>query len=85
MHFCFLHCFMFFSIGVFTEIIDCDFALIKHRTYIHNRYIRLLVSEFSAVRKPDFIGGGVFFIDYFQLNATSDIKFEAPIPFRGNW
>ena len=37
--------------GVFTEYIDCPFALIEHRTYVHQKYIRLLVTDIYAKRK----------------------------------
>lgn len=37
--------------GVFTENIDCPFAYIEHRTYVHQRYIRLLVTDIYAKRK----------------------------------
>ena len=38
------------AIGVFMETIDCDFAYIEHRMYIHQKYIRLFVSDIYAIK-----------------------------------
>lgn len=35
--------------GVFTESIDCDFAFIEHKTYVHMKYVRLLVSTLDVL------------------------------------
>ena len=36
--------------GVFMETIDSDFAFIYHRMYMHQKYIRLFVSDIYAVK-----------------------------------
>ena len=45
---------------------------VTHRLYAHAKYIRVLVSDISAVRKR----GGVFFVNYPKLNDTADIEFK---------
>jgi len=37
-------------VGVFMETIDCDFAYIEHRMYMHQKYIRLFVSDIYAIK-----------------------------------
>ena len=39
--------------GVFMETIECEFAFIYHRMYMHQKYIRLFVSDIYAVKVCD--------------------------------
>ena len=59
--------------AVFTEEIDCEFAYIWHHTYVHAKYIRLLVTDIYALRKPGRTNGGVIGLKYPPLNSTNDI------------
>ena len=54
-------------VGVFTETIDCEFAMIEHRMYVHQKYVHLLVSQVYAQRKEHAIGGGILTIVYPKL------------------
>ena len=59
--------------AIFTEEIDCEFAYIWHNTYVHAKYIRLLVTDIYALRKTGRTNGGIIRLKYQPLNSTNDI------------
>lgn len=71
--------------GVFMETIDCDFAYIEHRMYMHQKYIRLFVSDIYAVKKRDSHGGGLLKILYPDLNVSKSINFGEKMRYNSNW
>ena len=70
------------------ESIDCQFAYIEHRIYVHQKFIRLFISDIFARRKenPGNMGGGIsLLINYPGLNSSADIVFDKPLSEFSNW
>ncbi len=57
------------------EYIDCDFAYVYHKIYVHQKYIRVLVSDIYWKRKSGSLGGGKLVLDYPEFSASPDIDF----------
>ena len=64
------------------ETIDCDFAYIEHKLYVHQKYVRLLVSDIYAMRKDR--SSGVIHFRYPKI-LTDDIRFNQAHRYYGNW
>lgn len=73
-------------IGYFMETIDCDFAYIEHKIYIHKWFIRVLVSDVYWRRKTgdQGRGGGKLILDYPDFNETEDIVFGKALPYQAH-
>ncbi len=63
--------------GYFMEIIDCDFAYIYHKIYVHHKYTRVLVSDIFWSRKP-VPDEGALLLSYPELTSSPDIDFGDP-------
>ena len=70
-------------VGVFLEHIDCGFAHIYHRTYVHQKYVRLLVTDIYAHRK-DTNFEGIIYLKYANLTSTKDIVWGQEQNYYGN-
>ena len=68
------------------ETIDCDFAFIKHKIYIHKWYIRVLVSDISWKKKSgdQGRGGGKLILNYPSFNTSDDIIFSVPRTYKAH-
>ncbi|CAD5114394.1 DgyrCDS3529 [Dimorphilus gyrociliatus] len=62
--------------GVFTEKIECDFANIEHKIYVHAKYIRLLVSTIKMTKRQitGSSSSGKITFTYPQVNSTNDLS-----------
>ena len=69
--------------GYFMETVDCEYATIYHKIYLHQKYIRLLVVDTYAVLKPGTTGGVTVRLNYPGLNSTDDIKWQGVTPYLG--
>ena len=65
------------------ETVDCEFATIYHKIYLHQKYIRLLVVDTYATLKPNAIGGVTVRLNYPDLNDTNDIVWQRKTPYMG--
>ena len=66
------------------ESINCDFAVIEHRTYVHQKYIRLFVTDIYVRQQSSSIGGGTLTLMRPSL-ISSDTTFGIAQPYLGNW
>jgi len=69
--------------GYFMESIDCEFGIAHHKIYIHQKYVRLFVVDTYAKLKPGSNGALVLNMKYPMLNASTDMIFSNPTPYRG--
>jgi len=69
--------------GYFMESIDCEFGIVHHKIYIHQKYIRLFIVDTYAKLKPGSNGGLVLNVIYPALNSSDDITFSNPIHYQG--
>ena len=71
-------------IGYFMETIRSDYAYIEHKTFMHQKYIRLYVIQLKVNIQSTNYGGGYISLEYPEI-ASEDITFNKPIPHIGNW
>jgi hypothetical protein len=65
------------------EKVDCEYATIYHKIYLHQKYIRLLVVDTFAVLKPNVNGGLTIVLKYPSENSTEDITWQGKVPYLG--
>jgi len=66
------------------ESIDCEYGVVYHKIYIHQKYIRLFVVDTYARLKPgNTVGGLTLKLSYPTLNSSSDLTFNSPAPYQG--
>ena len=65
------------------ETVDCEFATIYHKIYLHRKYIRLLVVDTFAILKQGAIGGITVRLNYPELNSSDDIVWLGQMPYPG--
>ena len=70
-------------VGYFEEKIDCEFGIVYHKMYMHQKYIRLFVLDTYAVLKPGSNGGLVLNVRYPSVNSSTDMRFSNPIAYQG--
>ena len=70
-------------VGYFEEKIDCEFGIVYHKMYMHQKYIRLFVLDTYAVLKPGSNGGLVLNVRYPSVNSSTDMRFTNPIAYQG--
>lgn len=70
--------------GYFMETIKSEYALIEHKVYMHQKYIRLYVVEINVKLQPANYGGGVLTLSY-PPAISEDINFRKPVTHIGNW
>ena len=63
--------------ATFIEQVETPYAIVEIRTYIHQKYVRLLVVDIIARRKRGQYGQS-FYFTYPNVNGTQDIAFEQP-------
>ena len=69
--------------GYFMESIDCEFGIVHHKIYIHQKYIRLFVVDTYARLKPGSNSGMMLNLKYPSLNSSTDIIFSNPASYQG--
>jgi len=69
--------------GYFMESIDCEFGIVHHKIYIHQKFIRLFVVDTYAKLKPGSNGGLVLDVKYPAINSSADMTFTNPTPYQG--
>ena len=65
------------------EYIDCEFGVVYHKIYMHQKYIRLFVVDTFVKLKPDSHGGLVLNVQYPSVNSSTDMTFTSPVPYQG--
>jgi len=65
------------------EYIDCEFGVVYHKIYMHQKYIRLFVVDTFAKLKPGSNGGLVLAVQYPSVNSSTDMIFTSPVPYQG--
>lgn len=65
------------------EMVDCEYATVYHKIYVHQKYIRLLVVDTYAVLKSGGIGGLTLRMNYPDINSTDDIVWQGKTPYMG--
>jgi len=65
------------------ESIDCEFGIVHHKIYIHQKYIRLFVVDTYAKLKPGSNGGLVLDVQYPSINSSTDMTFSSPVSYQG--
>jgi len=69
--------------GYFMESIDCEFGIVYHKIYIHQKYIRLFIVDTYARLKPGSNGGLMLNLKYPSINSSSDMIFTNPTSYQG--
>jgi len=72
--------------GYFMEYIDCEYGVVYHKIYVHQKYIRLFIVDTYVKLKESAGGGLVLKLKYPSLNSSDDMIISNPTPYKGgNW